>query len=59
MPIRTSFLVTPITVLIATPVSSMPTVKQVQKGAQQQQNVRQKLHDMRPVFCPEKIGRDD
>jgi hypothetical protein len=38
--------------------TSMPAMEDVQKRAQQQQSVGQKLHDVRPMLRPEKISRN-
>jgi hypothetical protein len=37
---------------------SMSAMEKVQQRAEKQQSIRQKLHDMRSMFRPEKIRRD-
>jgi hypothetical protein len=44
--------------MIITGMSSMAAVEQVQQRTKEQQNIRQELHDMSPMFLPEKISRD-
>jgi hypothetical protein len=58
MPIFESFSFASIVVPAMSAVTSMPAMEHVQKRTQNQQSVREKLHDMRPMFCPEEIRRD-
>jgi hypothetical protein len=58
MPIRESFSLASIVVPMMAAVTSMPAMEHVQKRAQKQQSVRQKLHDMRPMLRPEKISHN-
>jgi hypothetical protein len=58
MPILESFSLASIVVPMMSAVTSVPAMEHVQKRTQKQQSVGQKLHDMRPMFCPEEIRRN-